>query len=112
MALKIAINGFGRIGRLALRSIVENGRKGIDVVAINDLGPVDTNAHLVQYDSVHGKFPNTVKTTSDTIRWSGMSPMPTFTISSICIDATTRCSRNPTNVSAIRMPTLMTGWSM
>ena len=67
MALKIAINGFGRIGRLALRSIIENGRKGVDVVAINDLGPVETNAHLVQYDTVHGRFPNEVKTTSDTI---------------------------------------------
>ena len=67
MALKIAINGFGRIGRLALRSIVENGRKGVDVVAINDLGPVETNAHLVQYDTVHGKFPNEVKVAGDTI---------------------------------------------
>ncbi len=67
MALKIAINGFGRIGRLALRSIVETGRKGVDVVAINDLGPVETNAHLVQYDTVHGRFPNEVKTAGDTI---------------------------------------------
>jgi len=67
MALKIAINGFGRIGRLALRSIVESGRKGVDVVAINDLGPVESNAHLLQYDSVHGRFPNEVKTTNDTI---------------------------------------------
>ncbi len=67
MALKIAINGFGRIGRLALRSIVETGRKGIDIVAINDLGPVETNAHLVQYDSVHGKFPHEVKVRNDTI---------------------------------------------
>ena len=67
MALKIAINGFGRIGRLALRSIVETGRKGVDVVAINDLGPVETNAHLVQYDTVHGKFPNEVNVIGDTI---------------------------------------------
>jgi glyceraldehyde 3-phosphate dehydrogenase len=67
MALKIAINGFGRIGRLALRSIVETGRKGIDIVAINDLGPVETNAHLVQYDSVHGKFSHEVKVRNDTI---------------------------------------------
>ena len=67
MALKIAINGFGRIGRLALRSIIETGRKGVDVVAINDLGPVETNAHLVQYDTVHGKFPNEVKVSGDTI---------------------------------------------
>lgn len=74
MALKIAINGFGRIGRLALRSIVETGRKGVDVVAINDLGPVETNAHLIQYDSVHGRFPHEVKTTSDTID-VGMGPI-------------------------------------
>ena len=74
MALKVAINGFGRIGRLALRSIVENGRKGVDVVAINDLGPVETNAHLVQYDSVHGRFPHEVKATSDTID-VGMGPI-------------------------------------
>ena len=67
MALKIAINGFGRIGRLALRSIVETGRKGVDIVAINDLGPVETNAHLIQYDSVHGKFPHDVKVRNDTI---------------------------------------------
>ena len=67
MALKIAINGFGRIGRLALRSIVETGRKGIDIVAINDLGPVETNAHLLQYDSVHGRFPHDVKVRNDTI---------------------------------------------
>ncbi len=67
MALKIAINGFGRIGRLALRSIIETGRRGVDVVAINDLGPVETNAHLVQYDTVHGKFPNEVKVSGDTI---------------------------------------------
>lgn len=67
MALKIAINGFGRIGRLALRSIVETGRNGVDVVGINDLGPVETNAHLVQYDTVHGKFPNEVKVAGDTI---------------------------------------------
>ncbi|WP_428406886.1 type I glyceraldehyde-3-phosphate dehydrogenase [Hyphococcus sp.] len=67
MALKIAINGFGRIGRLALRSIVETGRKGVDIVAINDLGPVDTNAHLLQYDTIHGKFPHEVKVRNDTI---------------------------------------------
>ncbi|MAW79229.1 MAG: type I glyceraldehyde-3-phosphate dehydrogenase [Parvularcula sp.] len=67
MALKIAINGFGRIGRLALRSIVETGRKGVDIVAINDLGPVETNAHLLQYDTLHGKFPHDVKVRNDTI---------------------------------------------
>jgi glyceraldehyde 3-phosphate dehydrogenase len=57
MTLKVAINGFGRIGRNVLRAIVESGRKDIEVVAINDLGPVETNAHLLRYDSVHGRFP-------------------------------------------------------
>ena len=67
MALRVAINGFGRIGRLVLRSIIEHGRKDIIVVAINDLGPVETNAHLLRYDSVHGKFPGTVTVNGDTI---------------------------------------------
>ena len=60
MALRVAINGFGRIGRLVLRAIVESGRRDIEVVAVNDLGPIDTNAHLLRYDSVHGRFPATV----------------------------------------------------
>jgi len=77
MALKVAINGFGRIGRLTLRSMIENDRKGIDVVAINDLGPVETNAHLLQYDSVHGRFPVAVKTTADTID-AGRGPIKVF----------------------------------
>lgn len=77
MALRVAINGFGRIGRLTLRSMVENNRQGIDVVAINDLGPVETNAHLLQYDSVHGKFPVAVKTTADTID-AGRGPIKVF----------------------------------
>ncbi len=77
MALNVAINGFGRIGRLALRSIIESGRKGIDVVAINDLGPVETNAHLLQYDSVHGRYPRAVKTTADSID-AGLGPMKVF----------------------------------
>jgi glyceraldehyde 3-phosphate dehydrogenase len=67
MALRVAINGFGRIGRLVLRSIYEHGRRDIEVVAINDLGPVETNAHLLRYDSVHGRFPGTVKVDGDTI---------------------------------------------
>ena len=67
MALKVAINGFGRIGRNILRSIVENQRTDIEVVAINDLGPVKTNAHLFKYDSVHGKFSEDVKTTDTSI---------------------------------------------
>ena len=60
MALRVAINGFGRIGRLVLRAIVESGRRDIEVVAVNDLGPIETNAHLLRYDSVHGRFPATV----------------------------------------------------
>ncbi len=67
MAVKVAINGFGRIGRNVLRAIIESGRTDIEVVAINDLGPVETNAHLLRYDSVHGRFPAEVKTTGDTI---------------------------------------------
>ena len=77
MALKVGINGFGRIGRLTLRSIMEHGRKDIEVVAINDLGPVETNAHLLQYDSIHGRFPHEVKTTADTID-AGAGPMKVF----------------------------------
>jgi glyceraldehyde 3-phosphate dehydrogenase len=60
MALRVAINGFGRIGRLVLRAIVESGRRDIEVVAVNDLGPIETNAHLLRYDSVHGRFPASV----------------------------------------------------
>ncbi|MEJ6391765.1 type I glyceraldehyde-3-phosphate dehydrogenase [Gymnodinialimonas sp. 2305UL16-5] len=74
MAVKVAINGFGRIGRNVLRAIIESGRTDIDVVAINDLGPVDTNAHLLRYDSVHGRFPATVTTTDTTID-VGRGPM-------------------------------------
>ena len=67
MAVKVAINGFGRIGRNVLRAIIESGRKDIEVVAINDLGPVETNAHLLRFDSVHGRFPAEVTTTETTI---------------------------------------------
>ncbi|WP_417263626.1 type I glyceraldehyde-3-phosphate dehydrogenase [Celeribacter sp.] len=67
MAVKVAINGFGRIGRNVLRAIIESGRTDVEVVAINDLGPVETNAHLLQFDSVHGRFPVEVKFTEDTI---------------------------------------------
>ena len=65
MPTRVAINGFGRIGRLVLRSIFEFARRDIEVVAINDLGPVDTNAHLLRYDSVHGRFPGAVKVDGD-----------------------------------------------
>ena len=64
MPVRVAINGFGRIGRLVLRAAAESGRKDIEVVAINDLGNVETNAHLLRYDSVHGPFPGTVRTTA------------------------------------------------
>ncbi|MDR9394355.1 type I glyceraldehyde-3-phosphate dehydrogenase [Roseovarius sp. SYSU LYC5161] len=67
MTLNIAINGFGRIGRNVLRAIVESGRTDVNVVAINDLGPVETNAHLLEFDSVHGRFPGTIKTEGTTI---------------------------------------------
>ena len=67
MAVKVAINGFGRIGRNILRAIVESGREDIEVVAINDLGPVETNAHLLRFDSVHGRFPHQVTVEGDTI---------------------------------------------
>jgi glyceraldehyde 3-phosphate dehydrogenase len=67
MKVRVAINGFGRIGRNIVRAIYESGRKDIDVVAINDLGPVETNAHLLRYDSVHGRFPHEVKVAGDSI---------------------------------------------
>ncbi|MDX5595431.1 type I glyceraldehyde-3-phosphate dehydrogenase [Pseudovibrio sp. SPO723] len=67
MAVKVAINGFGRIGRNVLRAIIESGRTDIEVVAINDLGPVETNAHLLRFDSVHGKFPAEVTVDGDSI---------------------------------------------
>ncbi|MGO4704988.1 type I glyceraldehyde-3-phosphate dehydrogenase [Microvirga sp. 2MCAF38] len=71
MTVKVAINGFGRIGRNILRAIVESGRKDIQVVAINDLGPVETNAHLLRFDSVHGRFPAEVKVEGDFIVING-----------------------------------------
>jgi glyceraldehyde 3-phosphate dehydrogenase len=67
MAVRVAINGFGRIGRLVLRAIHESKRKDIEVVAINDLGSVETNAHLLRYDSVHGQFPGKVRTTKSSM---------------------------------------------
>lgn len=82
MAVKVAINGFGRIGRNVLRAIIESGRTDIEVMAINDLGPVATNAHLLQYDSVHGRFP--AKVTHD--------------------DSSIDVGRGPIAVTAIRNP--------
>jgi glyceraldehyde 3-phosphate dehydrogenase len=74
MTIRVGINGFGRIGRNILRAIVESGRKDIQVVGINDLGPVETNAHLLRYDSVHGRYPHTVTVKGDTID-AGLGPM-------------------------------------
>jgi glyceraldehyde 3-phosphate dehydrogenase len=71
MAIRVAINGFGRIGRLVLRAIVESGRRDIEVVAANDLGPIETNAHLLRYDSVHGRFPASVIVDGDSIVAAG-----------------------------------------
>ncbi|TDH35093.1 type I glyceraldehyde-3-phosphate dehydrogenase [Pseudohoeflea suaedae] len=78
MATRIAINGFGRIGRNVVRAIYESGRKDIDVVAINDLGPVETNAHLMRFDSVHGRFPKEVTVDGDTIRIEGGDSFKVF----------------------------------
>src|SRR3982751_6716928 len=67
MTVRVAINGFGRIGRNILRAIAESDRKEIEVIAINDLAPVETNAHLLRFDSVHGRFPGEVKVDGDSI---------------------------------------------
>ena len=67
MRARVAINGFGRIGRNVLRAIIEAGRKDIEVVALNDLAPVETNAHLLRFDSIHGRFPGEVVVSGDTI---------------------------------------------
>ena len=74
MTVRVGINGFGRIGRNILRAIIESGRNDIEVVGLNDLGPVETNAHLLRHDSVHGKFPHEVKVAGDTID-AGRGPM-------------------------------------
>ena len=67
MTTRVAINGFGRIGRLVLRALIETGRDDIEVVAINDLGPVESNAHLLRFDSVHGRFPAEVTVSGNSI---------------------------------------------
>ncbi|MGH7092378.1 MAG: type I glyceraldehyde-3-phosphate dehydrogenase, partial [Stellaceae bacterium] len=74
MAVRVAINGFGRIGRLVFRAAMEHASREIVIVAINDLGPVETNAHLLRYDSVHGRFPGEVKVEGDTID-AGFGPI-------------------------------------
>lgn len=77
MTLKVAINGFGRIGRMVLRALVESGRKDIHVIAINDLGSIADNAHMLKYDSVHGRFPGNITTSSDSLD-VGAGPMKVF----------------------------------
>ncbi|MEC9346698.1 MAG: type I glyceraldehyde-3-phosphate dehydrogenase [Pseudomonadota bacterium] len=71
MSVRVAINGFGRIGRLVMRAIAESGRSDIEVVAINDLGSIEANAHMLQYDTVHGRFPHTVKTSATGMDFGG-----------------------------------------
>lgn len=67
MTIKLAINGFGRIGRNVLRALVERGDTDFEVVAINDLAPLETNAHLFEFDSVHGRYPHPVTISTDSI---------------------------------------------
>lgn len=87
MTTKLAINGFGRIGRLCLRALVELDRRDLEIVAINDLGPVESNAHLLRFDTVHGRFPGEVRASDDSID----------------------VGRGPIRVSAIRDPAQL-GW--
>ena len=93
MAVRVAINGFGRIGRNILRAIAESGRRDIQVVAINDLGPVETNAHLLRYDFVHGRFPGTVTVEGDSI------DLGNFGTGTIKVSA----ERDPVQVAAERL---------
>jgi len=79
MSVRVAINGFGRIGRMVLRAIVESNRKDITVVAINDLAPPETNAHLLRFDSIHGRFPGEVTVKGDTID-CGIGPIKVLAI--------------------------------
>jgi glyceraldehyde 3-phosphate dehydrogenase len=74
MSIRVGINGFGRIGRNVLRAIAEAGRTDIEVIGINDLGPVETNAHLLRYDTIHGRFPGEITVKGDTID-VGRGPM-------------------------------------
>ena len=71
MAVRVGINGFGRIGRLVLRAAMEEGRNDVEFVAVNDLGDVKTNAHLLKYDSIHGTFPGDVASDDKTITVNG-----------------------------------------
>ena len=78
MAVRVAINGFGRIGRLAMRAALESGRDDVEFVAINDLGAPEVNAHLLQYDSVHGRFPGSVKARKTGISVNGGNVIRSF----------------------------------
>jgi glyceraldehyde 3-phosphate dehydrogenase len=75
VTVRVAINGFGRIGRLVLRSVIEQGRTDVQVVAINDLAPPATNAHLLQYDSVHGRLPGGAKLEGDMLHCGDCAPI-------------------------------------
>ncbi len=77
MTTRVAINGFGRIGRLVLRAIVEQKRKDLEIVAVNDLGSVEMNAHLLQWDTIHGQFPGKVKATKSGMDF-GRGNVPVF----------------------------------
>ena len=99
MTLRVAINGFGRIGRNVLRAIIESGRTDIEVVSINDLGPVETNAHLFRFDSVHGRFNGEVKVAGDTID-VGRGPIKVTAVRNpaelphkeLCVDIAMECT--------------------
>src|SRR4051812_49636130 len=71
MTVKVSINGFGRIGRLVLRSIMESGRNDVSVVGINDLATAEANAHLLKYDTVHGRFKGDVKVSGNNLIVNG-----------------------------------------
>lgn len=73
MTVRVAINGFGRIGRLVLRSILEHNRRDIEVVAVNDLGPIETNVHLLKYDSVHGRLGMPIEVSGDRVTVGGQT---------------------------------------
>ena len=70
---RVAINGFGRIGRLTFRAYLESGRKDLDFVAINDLGSADMNAHLLEFDSVHGRFPGKISVKDGRLKADGQN---------------------------------------
>ena len=77
MTVTIGINGFGRIGRATLAHIAESARNDVQVVKLNATGPIETNAHLLRYDSVHGRFPGEVRVSGDTMDL-GRGPMKVF----------------------------------